>query len=241
MVVVLKKESDVSAKWHSLILAIMLCGSVVVAGWAAYLVGDDAAGEFSIQDPENLPARIDMNSTSRFMLTDNNGQSPVLQVTEISSLAAVQGQVSLELPRAEVSGLPHPPQPVPLELGAERPRLEPVAVHQQESRRDRTDEIVASLRQRMKLGTVEILPPAVGFADLHQSSAVVAVVYQQPVPSASPAEAPKASLLARLGHHLPVIELPGIHLPLPAGFELTEKEPSSSPHLPWRLSGSKGK
>tara|TARA_B100000809_G_scaffold232573_1_gene248626 strand:+ start:4939 stop:5661 length:723 start_codon:yes stop_codon:yes gene_type:complete len=240
VVIVLKKESDVSAKCRSLILAIMLCGSVVVAGWAAYLVGDDAAGEFSIQDPENLPARIDINSTSRFMLTDNNGQSPVLQVTEISSLDAVQGQVSLELPRAEVSGLPHPPQPVPLELGAERPRLEPVAVHQQESRRDRTEEIVASLRQRMKLGTVEILPPAVEFADLYQPP-VVAVVYQQPVPSTSPAEAPKASLIARLGHHLPAIELPRIHLPLPAGFELTEKEPSSSPHLPWRLSGSKGK
>jgi hypothetical protein len=241
MFVVLKKESDVSAKWRSLILAIMLCGSVVVAGWAAYLVGDDAAGERSRQAPEILPAHIDLNSTSRFLLSDNNGQSPVLQVTELSSLAAVHGQVSLELPRAEVSGLPHPPRPVPLDLGTERPRLEPVAVHQQVSRPDRTDEIVASLRKGMKLGKVEILAPAIEEVEQYQPPAVVAVVYQQPVPLASPVEAPKPSLLTRLGNHLPVIELPGIHLPLPAGYELTDEEPSSSPHLPWRLSGGKGK
>ncbi|MFP6649753.1 MAG: hypothetical protein VB817_09845 [Pirellulaceae bacterium] len=162
MFVVLKKESDVSAKWRSLILAIMLCGSVVVAGWAAYLVGDDTA---SRQAPKILPGHIDVNSTSRFLLSDNNGQSPVLQVTELSSLAAVHGQVSLELPRAEVSGLPHPPRPVPLDLGNERPRLEPVAVHQQVSRPDRTDEIVASLRKGMKLGKVGILAPAIEEAE----------------------------------------------------------------------------
>jgi hypothetical protein len=93
----------------------------------------------------------------------------------------------------------------------------------------------------MKLGKVEILAPAIEEAERYQPPAVVAVVYQRPVPLASPVEAPKTSLLTRLGNYLPVIELPGIHLPAPAGFELTDEEPSSSPHLPWRLSGGKGK
>ena len=261
MVVVLKTESESSAKRRSLILAIMLCGSIVVAGWAAYLVGEvtsDRAGH----QPEHKPvAQIDLRSPSVYHLSDNNGTSPVLQVerrglenkavdqasagespaaADRNSTATDRHDASLALPRAEFSGLPHASSPVPLGPGFSSARPQPGARDWTGENVDRTQAMAENMKQRMKLGKVEMRIATEKELDLPLAVVVMSASYEQSLPQPEVEAREETDFLRILTGPLPGFEIPRFAFPAPVIRESSASSSLSSPRLPWRLPGIDG-
>jgi len=252
MVVVLKKESESSAKRRSLILAIMLCGSIVVAGWAAYLVG-----EVTSDQAEHKPvAQIDLRSPSVYHLSDNNGRSSVLQVerrgpenkatghasageppaaADRNPTAVDRHDASLALPRAEFSGVPHASSPVPLDPVFSSDKPQPDARVLTGKNVDRTQAMAESLKQRMKLGKVEIPIAADKELDLPLPVVVISASYEQNLPPREVEAREKTDVLRILTGPLPGFEIPRFTLPAPVIRESSASRSASSPRLPWRL------
>jgi hypothetical protein len=117
MFVVLKRESDLTSKFRSLIVAMVLCSAIAAAGWAAYLAGQDASlRTANAVSGQALPS-IDLASSSRFFFSDNNGTSRLLQVQQFQPLDSEpselrvlavsprsRAQVAIQLPRINVPG-----------------------------------------------------------------------------------------------------------------------------------------
>jgi hypothetical protein len=262
MVVILKKELESSAKWRSLILAIMVCGSIVVAGWAAYLEGEDRPEKAASKQQPKPVAALDLSSPSVYRLSDNNGTSPLLQVERIDpekhrqaislstheppaeespveveriSTAAARPRSRLALPRAEFSWLPYPPMPVPLDPAGASDEPQPIVVQQAAGNPDNTRVMAESLKQRIKLGKVEIRVAADTGHRLAPLSAVVPVVYEESLPAGEAEQKEQPDIFTILGSRLPRFELPKFKFPVPASAELPASRPSSTPRLPWRL------
>ena len=252
MVVVLKKESESSAKRRSLILAIMLCGSIVVAGWAAYLVG-----EVTSDQPEHKPvAQIDLRSPSVYHLSDNNGTSSVLQVerrgpenkvtghasagdppaaADRNSTVVDRQDASLALPRAEFSGVPHASSPVPLDPVFSSDKPQPGTRDLTGKNVDRTQAMAESLKQRMKLGKVEMRSAADKEFDLPLPVVVMTASYEQSLPPREVEAREKTDILRILTGSLPGFEIPSFTFPAPLIRESSASRSASSPRLPWRL------
>ncbi len=252
MVVVLKKESESSAKRRSLILAIMLCGSIVVAGWAAYLVG-----EVTSDQAEHKPvAQIDLRSPSVYHLSDNNGASSVLQVerrgpenkaaghasageppaaADRNSKAVDQHDASLALPRAEFSGVPHASSSVPLDPGFSSDKPQPGGRDLTGENVDRTQAMAESLKQRMKLGKVEMRIAAEKEFDVLLPVVVMSASYEQSLPPREVEGREKTDVLRILTGPLPGFEIPVFTFPAPVIRESSASRSPNSPRLPWRL------
>ena len=117
MFVVLKRESDLTSKFRSLIVAMVLCSASVAAGWAAYLAGQDVSLRTATAASRQALPGIDLTSSSRFFFADNNGTSRLLQVqqlqpldsepSELRVLAAnprSKAQLAIQLPHINVPG-----------------------------------------------------------------------------------------------------------------------------------------
>jgi hypothetical protein len=117
MFVVLKRESDLTSKFRSLIVAMVLCSAIVAAGWAAYLAGQDVSLRTATAASRQALPGIDLTSSSRFFFADNNGTSRLLQVqqlqpldsepSELRVLAASprsKAQLAIQLPHINVPG-----------------------------------------------------------------------------------------------------------------------------------------
>ncbi|MDP7205904.1 MAG: hypothetical protein QGH11_10060 [Pirellulaceae bacterium] len=259
MVVVLKKESESSAKRRSLILAIMLCGSVVMVGWAAYLVGEVTPDQAPDQSAHKQVAQIDLRSPSVYHLSDQNGTSPVLQVerrglenraagpvsagklpvvADRNSTTADRYDAGLTLPRAEFSGVSQSSSSVPLEPVVSSNKPQPVERDLVGRNLDRTLSMAESLKQSMKLGKVEI-GNAPG-KELGEMVPVISASYEENFPPQKVEAKEKTDVFRILAGRLPGFEIPSFMLTAPVVHESSASRSASSPRLPWRLPSSSG-
>ena len=256
MVVVLKKESESSAKRRSLVLAIMLCGSIIVAGWAAYLVGEVTPDQARDQSTHKQVAQIDLRSPSAYHLSDHNGTSPVLQVerrdlenkaaghvsagkpsvvVDRNSTAADRYDAGRTLPRAGFSGVSRASTSVPLEPAFSDDKPQTGGRDLVGRNVDRTLSMAESLKQSMKLGKVEM-----GRATDKGLAEVVPVVvmsasYEESLPPQKVEAKEKADVFRILADRLPDFEIPSFTLTVPVIRESSASRSASSPRLPWRL------
>ena len=105
---------------------------------------------------------------------------------------------------------------------------------------DRTQAMAESLKQRMKLGNVEMPIAADKEFDLPLPVVVMSASYEQSLPSREVEAREETDVLRILADPLPGFEIPRFTFPAPVIRESSASRSASSPRLPWRLPKNDG-